>query len=183
MAMVASVFLESFLFYSGFFLPLWFAGQGKMVASAEIINLIIRDEAIHGLFVGLLAQEVYNELTEQEKNEVDYKLYELLNELMDNEIGYTEEIYSDIGLDNEVKSFLRYNANKALMNLGREAYYEDSEINPIVQNGLSTETKTHDFFSNKGNGYQKGIVAPVTDDTFAKVNQRLSKRKSLTSAK
>jgi ribonucleoside-diphosphate reductase beta chain len=63
------------------------------------------------------------------------------------------------------------------MNLGREAYYEDSEINPIVQNGLSTETKTHDFFSNKGNGYQKGIVAPVTDDTFAKVNQRLSKRK------
>ncbi len=42
MAMVASVFLESYLFYSGFFYPLYLAGQGKMTASGEIINLIIR---------------------------------------------------------------------------------------------------------------------------------------------
>jgi ribonucleoside-diphosphate reductase beta chain len=42
MAMVASVFLESFLFYSGFFYPLYLAGQGKLTASGEIINLIIR---------------------------------------------------------------------------------------------------------------------------------------------
>ncbi|WP_186318620.1 ribonucleotide-diphosphate reductase subunit beta, partial [Bacillus pumilus] len=55
LAMVASVYLESFLFYSGFFLPLYLAGQGKMVASGEIINKIIQDESIHGVFVGLLA--------------------------------------------------------------------------------------------------------------------------------
>ena len=42
MAMVASVFLESYLFYSGFFYPLYLAGQGKLTASGEIINLIIR---------------------------------------------------------------------------------------------------------------------------------------------
>lgn len=42
MAMVASVYLESYLFYSGFFYPLYLAGQGKMIASGEIINLIIR---------------------------------------------------------------------------------------------------------------------------------------------
>ena len=53
MAMVASVFLESYLFYSGFFYPLYLAGQGKLTASGEIINLIIRDESIHGVFVGI----------------------------------------------------------------------------------------------------------------------------------
>ena len=37
-ALVASVFLESFLFYSGFFYPLFLAGQGKMTNSGEIIN-------------------------------------------------------------------------------------------------------------------------------------------------
>lgn len=42
MAHVASVFLESYLFYSGFFYPLFLAGQGKMTASGEIINLILR---------------------------------------------------------------------------------------------------------------------------------------------
>ena len=44
LSMVTSVFLESFLFYSGFFYPLFLAGQGKMVASGEIISLILRDE-------------------------------------------------------------------------------------------------------------------------------------------
>lgn len=184
MAMVASVYLESFLFYSGFFYPLYLAGQGKMVASGEIINMIIRDESIHGVFVGILAQEIYEELTPEEQLEVDSETYTLLNDLMDNEFGYTEEIYSDLNLDHEVKAFLKYNANKALQNLGREAYYEEQEINPIVMNGLSTETKTFDFFSNKGNGYQKGKVMPVTDKTFSIVNDRLIKSKFiLTSAK
>ena len=41
LSMVTSVFLESFLFYSGFFYPLYLAGQGKMVASGEIILSLI----------------------------------------------------------------------------------------------------------------------------------------------
>ncbi|PFP97746.1 ribonucleotide-diphosphate reductase subunit beta, partial [Bacillus cereus] len=67
LAMVASVFLESFLFYSGFFYPLYLAGQGRMVASGEIINLILRDESIHGVYISMLAQELYQELTPQEQ--------------------------------------------------------------------------------------------------------------------
>ncbi|AIG26132.1 ribonucleoside-diphosphate reductase subunit beta [Brevibacillus laterosporus LMG 15441] len=42
-AMVASVYLERFLFYSGFYYPLYFYGQGKLMQSGEIISLIIRD--------------------------------------------------------------------------------------------------------------------------------------------
>ena len=44
----ASVLLETFLFYSGFFTPLYYLGQAKMVNTAEIIKLIIRDESVHG---------------------------------------------------------------------------------------------------------------------------------------
>jgi ribonucleoside-diphosphate reductase beta chain len=175
MALVASVYLESFLFYSGFFYPLYLAGQGKMVASGEIINLIIRDENIHALYIGLLAQEVYGELTIAEQEEVIKDSIQLLEDLMANEELYTEELYSDIELDHEVKRFIRYNANKALMNLGRPQYYPDEEINPIVLNGLSTETKTFDFFSNKGNGYQKGKVVEVSDKTFADVNKQMER--------
>ena len=43
---VASVFLESFLFYSGFFTPLWYLGNNKLPNVAEIIKLIIRDECM-----------------------------------------------------------------------------------------------------------------------------------------
>lgn len=44
---VASVFLESFLFYSGFFAPLHYLGNSKLTNVAEIIKLILRDESVN----------------------------------------------------------------------------------------------------------------------------------------
>ncbi|MGG2093050.1 class 1b ribonucleoside-diphosphate reductase subunit beta [Bacillus sp. S13(2024)] len=167
MAMVASVFLESYLFYSGFFYPLYLAGQGKLTASGEIINLIIRDESIHGVFVGILAQQVFAELSTEEQQEVQKETMDLLVELYEVETAYTEEIYTSIGLVEDVNRFIRYNANKGLMNLGLEPHFEEEEINPIVLNGLRTDTKNHDFFSVKGNGYVKATnVEKLSDDDF-----------------
>ncbi|MFD2600268.1 class 1b ribonucleoside-diphosphate reductase subunit beta [Sphingobacterium corticis] len=153
MALGASVLLESFLFYSGFFLPLWLCGQGQMVASADIIKKIIADESIHGVFVGLIAQEVFNRLPNKE--EVKARFLKLLNELYENELKYTEELYTVVGLTAEVKEYVRYNGNKALMNLAFEPIFEVKQVNPIVLNGLSTETTQHDFFSKKSTNYEK----------------------------
>ncbi|MFS1512698.1 class 1b ribonucleoside-diphosphate reductase subunit beta [Chengkuizengella sp. SCS-71B] len=167
LAMVSSVFLESFLFYSGFYYPLFLAGQGKLVHSGEIINLIIRDESIHGVYIGLLAQEIYKELNDEEKLEADLKVKLLLQELYLNEENYANELYRPLGIQEDVKQFSRYNANKALMNLGLEPCFPDEEINAIVLNGLNTNTKNHDFFSTKGNGYIKTLnVEKLTDDDF-----------------
>lgn len=166
LSMVTSVFLESFLFYSGFFYPLYLAGQGKMVASGEIISLILRDESLHGKYIGLLAQEIYDKFDGSEKLVLKERMYVILNNLMENEIEYTNKIYKESKLEKEVINFLQYNANRALENLGFEDLYKVGDINPIVLNGLSTETKTHDFFSTKGNGYQKGIYEELEDEDF-----------------
>ena len=165
-AMVASVFLESFLFYSGFYYPLYFYGQGKLMQSGEIINLILRDEAIHGVYIGLLAQEIYNAQSPITQNRLRHFAYDLLLKLYDNELGYTESLYDKVGLTPDVKKFVRYNANKALQNLGLEVYFDEEDINPIVLNGLNTKTKSHDFFSMKGNGYKKANVEPLKDEDF-----------------
>jgi ribonucleoside-diphosphate reductase beta chain len=165
-AMAASVFLESFLFYSGFFYPLYLAGHGRMMATADMINLIIRDEAIHGVYVGMLAQELYRELTPEEQQEVDAEMLQVLKDLIENEIQYSHELYGKIGLASEVIEFVKYNANKALMNLGKEPLFQNVTINPIVEAGLSTETKVHDFFSVKGNGYQKANIEELKDEDF-----------------
>ncbi|WXX03257.1 ribonucleotide reductase of class Ib (aerobic) beta subunit [Brochothrix phage BtpYZU04] len=45
--MIASVFLESGLFYSGFYTPLYYLGNGKMANVAEVIRLILRDESVN----------------------------------------------------------------------------------------------------------------------------------------
>ncbi|ENY8713169.1 class 1b ribonucleoside-diphosphate reductase subunit beta [Clostridioides difficile] len=166
LSMVTSVFLESFLFYSGFFYPLYLSGQGKMVASGEIISLILRDESLHGKYIGLLAQEIYDSFDKMDKKMLEEKIYSILYSLMENEIEYTNVIYRESGLEKEVVNFLKYNANRALENLGFEKLYTVDAINPIVLNGLSTETKTHDFFSTKGNGYQKGVYEELEDEDF-----------------
>ncbi|CAM3871404.1 class 1b ribonucleoside-diphosphate reductase subunit beta [Cohnella lubricantis] len=167
LAMAASVLLESYLFYSGFFYPLYLAGQGKMTSSGEIIDLILRDESIHGVYVGVLAQEVFAELDEDEQKDAYETLRGLLQFLHQNEMNYTEELYGEVGLTADVKTFVRYNANKAMMNLGLDPVFPEEDVNPIVFNGISTKTKQHDFFSKKGNGYVRTLnVEPLTDDDF-----------------
>lgn len=155
LGMAASVLLESFLFYSGFFMPLWLCGQGQMVASADIIKKIVADESIHGIFVGLLAQEVFAKLPNPEQTKA--KMLQLLDDLYENELKYTEEIYTEVGLTADVKEYVRYNANKALMNMGFEPIYEVKNVNPIVLNGLNLETTQHDFFSKKSTNYEKSM--------------------------
>ncbi|CAM3574220.1 MULTISPECIES: class 1b ribonucleoside-diphosphate reductase subunit beta [Sphingobacterium] len=165
MAMAASVLLESFLFYSGFFLPLWLCGQGEMVASADIIKKIIADESIHGVFVGLMAQDQFKKLKNQDQ--VKARFLALLYNLYENELKYTEEIYTEVGLTAEVKEYVRYNANKALMNLGFDPIFEVKQVNPIVLNGLNTETTQHDFFSKKSTNYEKATeIVHLKDDDF-----------------
>ncbi|EQH97154.1 ribonucleotide reductase, small chain family protein [Clostridioides difficile F253] len=83
LSMVTSVFLESFLFYSGFFYPLYLSGQGKMVASGEIISLILRDESLHGKYIGLLAQEIYDSFDKMDKKMLEEKMYSILYSLIE----------------------------------------------------------------------------------------------------
>jgi len=165
---VASVFLETFLFYSGFFTPLYYLGNNKLANVAEIIKLIIRDESVHGTYIGYKFQLGFNELPEEEQEKLKEWMYDLLYTLYENEEGYTESLYDGVGWTEEVKTFLRYNANKALMNLGQDPLFPDSadDVNPIVMNGISTGTSNHDFFSQVGNGYLLGEVEAMQDEDY-----------------
>lgn len=165
-AMSASVALETFLFYSGFYYPLYMAGQGKLVGSGEIINLIIRDESIHGVYTGLSYQELLKGLTKEQVEGLEKFTLDLFDELLENEIGYTRYLYDQVDLSIDVIDFVKYNANKALNNLGYEARYEHDNPNPIVLNGLNVGKKTHDFFSVKGDSYKKAVVVAIKDDDF-----------------
>ncbi|TDM14668.1 class 1b ribonucleoside-diphosphate reductase subunit beta [Macrococcus bovicus] len=167
MARVASVFLETFLFYSGFYYPLYLAGQGRMTTSGEIIRKILLDESIHGVFTGLDAQSLRNELSEDDKLRADKEMYAMLDDLYRNEASYTRELYNRVGLTEDVLNYVKYNGNKALANLGFEPYFEERGFNPIIENALNTSTKNHDFFSVKGDGYVLALnVEALTDEDF-----------------
>ncbi|MDM7488512.1 class 1b ribonucleoside-diphosphate reductase subunit beta [Rhodococcus sp. CSLK01-03] len=162
----ASTLLESFLFYSGFYLPMYWSSRAKLTNTADMIRLIIRDEAVHGYYIGYKYQRGLEQITQAERDELKDWVFELLYELYDNETHYTADLYDQVGLTEDVKKFLRYNANKALMNLGYEALFpkDETDVNPAILSALSPNAdENHDFFSGSGSSYVIG-KAVVTED-------------------
>lgn len=166
---IASVFLESFLFYSGFWLPMYFSSRGKLTNTADLIRLIIRDEAVHGYYIGYKYQKGLEKLPQSRRDELKDFALDLLIELYDNEVRYTEQLYADTDWTEEVNAFLCYNANKALMNLGYEALFpaEMAEVNPAILAALSPNAdENHDFFSGSGSSYVMGKAVETEDEDW-----------------
>ena len=166
---VASTMLESFLFYSGFYAPMYWSSRAKLTNTADLIRLIIRDEAVHGYYIGYKYQKGLAQLTQPEQDDLKAYTFDLLFELYENEVEYTDSLYGELGLTEDVKKFLRYNGNKALMNLGYEALFpkEDTDVNPAILAALSPNAdENHDFFSGSGSSYVIGKAVETEDDDW-----------------
>jgi len=167
---VASTLLESFLFYSGFYLPMYWSSRAKLTNTADLIRLIIRDEAVHGYYIGYKFQKGVALLSAADREKMKDYTFELLFELYDNEVEYTRDLYDGVGLTDDVAKFLRYNANKALMNLGYEALFpkDECDVSPAILSALSPNAdENHDFFSGSGSSYVIGKAVDTHDDDWA----------------
>ncbi len=166
---IASVFLESFLFYSGFYLPMYWSSRGKLTNTADLIRLIIKDEAVHGYYIGYKYQKALEKQSQERCDELQQFAIELLLALYENELAYTAELYDGVGWTEEVNKFLHYNANKALMNLGYEALFpaELTDVNPAILSALSPNAdENHDFFSGSGSSYVMGKAVDTEDEDW-----------------
>ncbi|MBF4554006.1 class 1b ribonucleoside-diphosphate reductase subunit beta [Corynebacterium suicordis] len=166
---IASVLLESFLFYSGFYLPMYWSSHAKLTNTADIIRLIIRDESVHGYYIGYKYQRALEQETPERQQELKDHAFELMFDLYDNEAQYTEDLYDELGWTEDVKRFLRYNANKALNNLGYEGLFpeEETRVSPAILSALNPGgDENHDFFSGSGSSYVIGKAENTTDDDW-----------------
>lgn len=167
---IASTLLESFLFYSGFYLPFYWSSRAKLTNTADIIRLIVRDEAVHGYYIGYKFQKGYEKQSAERQQELKDYTYDLLMELYENEEEYTQELYDPLGLTEDVKMFLRLNANKALQNLGFDALFsrESTTVSAAIISALDPSgTENHDFFSGGGSSYVMGKAEETEDDDWA----------------
>jgi ribonucleoside-diphosphate reductase beta chain len=149
---IASVFLESLL-----------------TNTADLIRLIIRDEAVHGYYIGYKYQKALENVDAGRREELQQFAIDLLLALYENEVVYTEALYGEVGWAEEVKTFLHYNANKALMNLGYEALFpaELTAVNPAILSALSPNAdENHDFFSGSGSSYVMGKAVETEDEDW-----------------
>lgn len=166
---IASTMLEGFLFYSGFYLPLYWSSRQRLTNTGDLIRLILRDEGVHSYMIGQWYQRDLAGLSEERQEELEMFTHELLFDLYENELRYTQDLYDELGLTEDVKMFLRYNANKALANLGYTPMFPTSEtaVSASILNSLSINSgENHDFFSGSGSSYVIGKVENATDDDW-----------------
>jgi len=164
---IASVFLESGLFFSGFGLPFHLAGRGKLPNTADMIRLILRDEAVHGYAIGFWYQRDLAQLPAGEQDAYLEYAVELAMDLYDNEEKYTRSLYDEVGLTDTILPYVRYNFNKAMMNLGYGGIFPTtlSDIDPVLASSLSQQ-ENGDFFSGTAT-YAVGKVEEVSDADFS----------------
>lgn len=164
----ASVLLETFLFYSGFYAPLFFLGNNRLSSVGEIIKLIIRDESVHGTYIGYKFKKGFKQLTPEQQAELTNWVNTLAMDLYLNELDYTEEVYGEIGWTEDVVRFLEYNGSKAFQNLGLPSIFTVNidDVNPVVLNGIQSTATNHDFFSKVGNSYVMGNAEAMADTDY-----------------
>ncbi|WP_087132416.1 class 1b ribonucleoside-diphosphate reductase subunit beta [Microbacterium esteraromaticum] len=163
---VSSTLLSSLLLYAGFYLPLHFSVHATLTNTADMIRLILRDKAVHGYYSGYKYQRGLETRTRAEQDHMREFTYALLEELYELELDYSGELYAPLGLMDDVAVFVRYNANKALMNLGYPARFapEETEVNPEILAALAPGSdENHDFFSGSGSSYVIGKAEDTSD--------------------
>ncbi len=166
---VAATLLESFLLSSGFYLPMHWSGRGTLPNIADMIRLIVGDVAVHGYYLGYKFQRTQALEDPATRSEIKDYTYELVFELYENEVEYTQDLYDGVGLTEDCKKFLRYNANKALMNLGYEPLFprDETDVNPAILSALAPDADDdHDVFSGHGASYASGKAVGTSDDDW-----------------
>ncbi|MGW0043726.1 class 1b ribonucleoside-diphosphate reductase subunit beta [Rhodococcus sp. NPDC003348] len=165
----ASVLLESFLFYSGFYLPLRFVSRGVLTNTGDLIRLIMRDEAVHGFYIGHTCRRALDRADGRVRARHRTYTHELLQALYDNEVGYAHDLYDGVGWTGEVLPFMRFNANRALANLGYGPRFAAAEciVRPEILAALDPGAgETHDFFSGAGSAYALPTPEPTEDSDW-----------------
>lgn len=150
---VAAVLLSSFLLYAGFYLPLHLSCRGKLTNTADMVRLILRDKAVHGYYSGYKYQRGLEGLDAGGREQMHEFTLGLLQELYELELEYSSLVFDDLGMTDDVHVFVRYNANKALMNLDYDTIFsaEETQVSPDILAALSPgSTENHDFFSGSG---------------------------------
>jgi ribonucleoside-diphosphate reductase beta chain len=165
---VSSTLLSSLLLYAGFYLPLHFSVRATLTNTADMIRLILRDKAVHGYYSGYKYQRGL-EAHPDRRGEMKSFTYALLDELYQLELDYSGELYEPLGLLEDVSAFVRYNANKALMNLGYPARFtaDETTVRPEILAALAPGSdENHDFFSGSGSSYVIGKAEHTSDDDW-----------------
>lgn len=154
--------------------------EGQMVYGVEVPSTFlltrnggsvsITGNSVHGYYIGYKYQKALETKIPEVKKSMESFTRDLATELYENEIIYTRNLYDPVGLTEDALHFIRYNMNKAMMNLGYEAPFlaDQTKVSAAILASLSPDgNENHDFFSGAGSSYVMAEVEELSEDDWS----------------
>lgn len=154
-------FMEGVSLFSSFAILMNYPRMGKMKGVGQIVTWSIRDESLHSKGVCHLFRDLISEHRYLWTEEFKKTLYAACDDMVKLEDNFIDVCFSagDVpGLKAEqVKQYIRYIADRRLMDLGLDPTYKVS--NPLEWLDTMINAKEHaNFFEARATEYSKGAV-------------------------
>lgn len=169
---VFGAFTEGLQLFASFAILMNFQRFGKMKGMGQIVAWSVRDESLHTESIIKLYKTFLQENPEIETEDFQRELYKICETIVTHEDAFIELCYGmgDVeGLTQEdVKKYIRFIANRRLMQLGLQPIYQNIERNPLpwmdeIMNGVEHTN----FFENRVTEYTKAATTGTWDEAFA----------------
>lgn len=167
---VFGAFTEGLQLFASFAILLNFPRFGKMKGMGQIVTWSARDETLHTQSIIRLFKTFCDENPEVWTDELRSRLYVACNTIVTHEDAFIDLAFG-LGevqglTPNEVKSYIRYIADRRLGQLGLQPMYQ-IEKNPLpwLDDMLNGVEHTN-FFENRVTEYAKAATQGTWDDAF-----------------
>tara|TARA_R110002110_G_scaffold176445_1_gene380569 strand:- start:299 stop:1267 length:969 start_codon:yes stop_codon:yes gene_type:complete len=170
---VYSAFTEGLQLFSSFVILLNFPRFGKMKGMGQIVTYSIRDESLHVEAMTTLFKEFIKENVDIWTDDFKKEIYQVCREMVKLEDKFLDLVFElgDIqGLTkDEMKEYIRYIADRRLLQLGLKPNYKVSE-NPLLWLDDVLGVEHQNFFEGRATTYMKaGLKGNVENINFISV--------------
>ena len=168
---VFSAFGEGLQLFASFVILLNFTRFGKMKGMGQIVSWSIRDESHHVASMVKVFHALLDERPELWTPALQERIVTACRQMVDMEDRFIDLAYGEAEIQgltaDEVKSYIRYIADRRLAQLGLAPIYGIT-TNPLPWVDVIVSGKEHtNFFENKATDYAKASVTGSWDDAFA----------------
>lgn len=168
---VFGAFTEGLQLFASFAILLNFPRFNKMKGMGQIVSWSARDETLHTNSIIRLFRTFIEENPEVWTESLQRELYVACSTIVDHEDAFIDlafELGGVQGLDaGEVKQYIRYTADRRLIQLGLQPIYR-IERNPLPWLDVMLNGVEHtNFFENRATEYSKAATRGTWEEAFA----------------
>ncbi len=163
-------FTEGLQLFASFAILLNFPRYNKMKGMGQIVTWSARDESLHTESIIRLYRTFIEENPEVVDDQLHRELYVACNTVVGHEDAFIDRAFEMGGVEgltaNEVKTYIRYIADRRLTQLGLQPIYDIGENNLPWMDEMLNAIEHTNFFENRATEYSRAATQGDWEDAF-----------------